>query len=128
MIDTKINLTGRKILVVEDNETSVFYYKAALKNTNAMTLWAKDGFEAVNLFKKNVRIDLVLMDLNMPEMDGFEATRQIKRLNPKVPVIVQSAFILSNEESKSYEAGCDEFLVKPVRLNVLLETIQKYLK
>ncbi len=128
MIDIEINLTGKNILVVEDNETSVFYYTAALKKTNATTIWAKNGREAIDFFKNNGNhIDLVLMDLNMPEMDGFEATRQIKMLNPAVPIIVQSAFILSDEETKSYEAGCDEFLVKPVRLSVLLEVVSKYL-
>ena len=124
----RLDLTGRKILVVEDNETSRYYYEAALKKSNAITLWAKNGLEAVSFFESEPDIELVLMDLNMPEMDGFEATRLIKKLNPNVPIVVQSAFILSGEEMKSFEAGCDEFLAKPIRLNQLLEIIEKYLK
>ncbi len=124
----RLDLSGRKILVVEDNETSRYYYEAALKKSNATTLWAKNGLEAVSFFERNPDVELVLMDLNMPEMDGFEATRLIKKLNPNVPIIVQSAFILSGEEMKSFEAGCDEFLAKPIRLNQLLEIIEKYLK
>lgn len=61
-------------------------------------------------------------------MDGFEATRQIKFMNPAIPIIVQSAFILSGEESKNYEAGCDDFIAKPVRLGTLITAIQKHLK
>ncbi len=123
----KIDLSGKTVLVVEDNETSRVYFEAALKKTNATALWAKNGVEAVNFFKKKTPIDLVLMDLNMPEMDGFEATRLIKEMKPDVPVIVQSAYILSGEEQKSYEAGCDEFLSKPIRLNNLLEAIVRHL-
>ncbi|WP_423127750.1 response regulator [Gaoshiqia sp. Z1-71] len=122
------DLTGRKILVVEDNDTSRYYYQVALTKSHANTLWAKNGIEALSLFEHNPDIDLVLMDLNMPEMDGYEATRLIKKLKPGIPVIVQSAFILSGEETKSYEAGCDEFLAKPVRLKLLMEAIGRYLK
>ena len=122
------DLTGRKILVVEDNDTSRYYYQVALNKSHANTLWAKNGIEALSLFEHNPDIDLVLMDLNMPEMDGYEATRLIKKLKPGIPVIVQSAFILSGEETKSYEAGCDEFLAKPVRLKLLMEAIGRYLK
>ena len=123
----KIDLSGKTVLVVEDNETSRVYFEAALKKTNADALWAKNGREAVDFFENDTPIDLVLMDLNMPEMDGFEATKLIKGIKPDVPIIVQSAYILSGEEQKSYEAGCDEFLSKPIRLNNLLEAIQRHL-
>ncbi len=123
----KIDLSGKTVLVVEDNEISRVYFEAALKKTNAKALWAKNGREAVDFFENETPIDLVLMDLNMPEMDGFEATRLIKKIKPNVPIIVQSAYILSGEEEKSYEAGCDEFLSKPIRLNNLLEAINRHL-
>ena len=124
----KVDLSGKTVLVVEDNETSRIYFEAALKKTKANALWAKNGKEAVDFFKKDDQIDLVLMDLNMPVMDGFEATRRIKKINPKVPVIVQSAYILAGEEQRSFEAGCDEFFAKPIRLSSLLEVIIRYLK
>ncbi len=127
MTAPKIDLSGKTVLVVEDNDTSRVYFEAALKKTNATALWAVNGREAVDMFKGTDKIDLILMDLNMPEMDGFEATRQIKAINSDVPIIVQSAYILSGEEQKSYEAGCDEFLSKPIRLNSLLETIARHL-
>jgi hypothetical protein len=124
----KPDFTGRTVLIVEDNETSSFYFEAALKKMNATTIWAKNGREAVDLFRENEQIDLVLMDLNMPEMDGFEATKMIKKIRPQVPVIVQSAYILSGEENRSFEAGGDEFLAKPIRLSMLVDTIMRFLK
>ncbi|MFV0376638.1 MAG: response regulator [Mangrovibacterium sp.] len=127
MLEAEMDLSGRKILIVEDNDTSRYYYQTALEQFNATSLWAKNGMEALNMFKTEPGIELVIMDLNMPEMDGFEATRQLKIMNPVIPVIVQSAFILSGEESKSYEAGCDDFIAKPVRLRTLMNAIQKHL-
>ncbi len=124
----KIDLTGKKILVVEDNETSLYYYQIALGRYNASSYWAKNGMEALSVVKSEPGIELIIMDLDMPEMDGFEATRQIKTMNPAIRIIVQSAFILSGEESKSYEAGCDYFMAKPVRLTALMNAIQKHLK
>ncbi|MGQ8338494.1 response regulator [Sunxiuqinia sp. A32] len=122
------DLSGKTVLVVEDNETSRIYFEAALKKTHVKALWAKNGREAIDVFQKEDKIDLILMDLNMPEMDGFEATRRIRKLDSDVPIIVQSAYILSGEEQKSYEAGCDEFLSKPIRLNNLLDAIYRHLK
>ncbi|WP_372772463.1 response regulator [Mangrovibacterium sp.] len=121
-------MTGKKILVVEDNETSLYYYQIALGRYNASSYWAKNGMEALSVVKSEPGIELIIMDLDMPEMDGFEATRQIKTMNPAIRIIVQSAFILSGEESKSYEAGCDYFMAKPVRLTALMNAIQKHLK
>ena len=128
MATFKPDFTGKTVLIVEDNETSSFYFEAALKKLNVTTIWAKDGKEAVDLFRQNEQIDLVLMDLNMPEMDGFEATKMMKKIRFKIPVIAQSAFILSGEENKSFEAGCDEFLSKPIRLSRLVDTITRHLK
>ena len=122
------NLTGKLVLIVEDNETSRYYFEAALKKLKADTIWAKNGKEGIDLFKANEQINLVLMDLNMPEMDGFEATKIMKSIRPEIPVIVQSAYILSGEENRSFEAGCDEFLAKPIRLNRLIDSISKHLK
>lgn len=123
----KPNLTGKLVLIVEDNETSRFYFEAALKKLKASTLWAKNGVEGLDFFTANEDISLVLMDLNMPEMDGFEATRKMKKIRPEIPIIVQSAYILSGEEARSFEAGCDEFLAKPIRLNLLVEAITRHL-
>lgn len=119
---------GKKILVVEDNDTSNIYFEAALRKTKAKLKWAKNGLDAVELVNANQDIDLILMDINMPKLDGIEATRIIKSMYPNIIIVVQTAFILSGEEKMCQEAGCDEFITKPIRLNYLLDTIDNYLK
>lgn len=118
---------GKTVLVVEDNETSNIYFEVALRKTKAHLIWAKNGFDAVEIVKNNDSIDLILMDINMPKMDGIEATRIIKSLYPNIIIVVQTAFILSGEERMCQEAGCDEFITKPIRLKYLLDTIDRYL-
>ncbi|MBV5314862.1 MAG: response regulator [Prolixibacteraceae bacterium] len=118
---------GKTVLIVEDNETSNIYFEAALRKTKANLIWAKNGLDAVEVVKKTERIDLILMDINMPKMDGIEATRIIKSLYPDIVIVVQTAFILSGEERLCQDAGCDEFITKPIRLKYLLDTINRYL-
>lgn len=114
------------ILVVEDVDTNKIFFDAALRRTNAKILWAKDGKEAITIFKDN-EIDLILMDLQLPIMDGYTATREIKKLNPSVPIIAQTAHVMSGEREKCMEAGCDDYLAKPIRLQILIDTLSKYL-
>lgn len=118
---------GKTVLIVEDNETSNVYFEAALRKTKANMIWAKNGLDAVNIVRNNSQIDLILMDINMPKMDGIEATRIIKTEFPNIVIVVQTAFILSGEERMCQEAGCDEFITKPIRLKYLLDTVNRYL-
>jgi CheY-like chemotaxis protein len=118
---------GKSVLIVEDNDTSNIYFEAALRKTKAKLIWAKNGKDAVDIVKSNPLIDLILMDINMPKMDGIEATRIIKLLYPEIIIVVQTAFILSGEEGLCQEAGCDEFITKPIRLKFLLDTLNRYL-
>lgn len=125
--DATYSWDGKTVLIVEDNETSNIYFEAALRKTNATLIWAKNGQDAVAIVKNNDKIDLILMDINMPKMDGIEATRIIKKLYPHIIIVVQTAFILSGEERMCQDAGCDEFITKPIRLKYLLDTINRYL-
>jgi len=125
--DTTYSWLGKTILIVEDNETSNIYFEAALRKTQAVLIWAKNGLDAVEMVKNNSQINLILMDINMPKLDGIEATRIIKGMNPEIIIVVQTAFILSGEERMCQEAGCDEFITKPIRLKYLLDTINRYL-
>lgn len=125
--DTTYSWSGKTILIVEDNETSNIYFEAALRKTQAVLMWAKNGYDAVEIVKNNNNIDLILMDINMPKLDGIEATRIIKGIYPEIVIVVQTAFILSGEERLCQEAGCDEFITKPIRLKYLLDTINRYL-
>ena len=125
--DATYSWAGKTVLIVEDNETSNIYFEAALRKTKANLIWAKNGLEAVETAKSNANIDLILMDINMPKMDGIEATKIIKSIYPDIVIVVQTAFILSGEERMCQEAGCDEFITKPIRLKYLLDTINRYL-
>jgi len=120
------NWGDKVILVVEDVDTNKIFFDAALRKTKATILWAKDGKEAIDLFRDNV-VDLVLMDLQLPIMDGYTATREIKVINPDIPVIAQTAHVMSGEREKCMEAGCDDYLAKPIRLQILINTLSKYL-
>ena len=120
------NWEDKTILVVEDVDTNKIFFDAALRRTKAKTLWAKDGQEAIDMFRDN-KIDLVLMDLQLPVMDGYTATREIKKINPDIPVIAQTAHVMSGEREKCMEVGCNDYLAKPIRLQILIETLSKYL-
>ncbi len=120
------NWESKNILVVEDVDTNKIFFDAALRRTKAKILWAKDGQEAIDMFKAN-QIDLVLMDLQLPVMDGYTATREIKKINPDVPIIAQTAHVMSGEREKCMEAGCNDYLAKPIRLQILIDTLSKYL-
>jgi signal transduction histidine kinase len=122
------DLTGKLILVAEDDSSNYLFIESFLKQTKAIVLWAKDGMEAADLFLKNRNIELVLMDIRMPNMNGIEATREIRRFDKKVPVIALTAYAFTNDREKSLEAGCNDYLSKPVRLETLIEILNKYLR
>lgn len=116
------------ILIAEDEETNFIYLETALVKTNASIIRAKDGREAVEAVKVNPGIDLILMDIKMPEMNGLEATRSIKSFRKDVTVIAQTAFAMDEDKRNCAAVGCDDFLAKPIRYKVLLDTLGKYLK
>jgi two-component system cell cycle response regulator DivK len=117
----------KKILIAEDTEANYLYLVEALRKTEVKILRARNGKEAVDLAKENDDIDLVLMDINMPEMDGFEATELIKEHKRKLPVIAQTALNISEVENKAKRAGCDDIIFKPVKLKLFLKIIGKFL-
>jgi hypothetical protein len=89
-------------------------------------LKAGTGVEAVEACRQNPDIDLILMDINMPEMSGYEATRQIREFNKKVVIIAQTAFGLSGDSEKAIDAGCNDYIAKPIKKEELLTLIHKY--
>jgi CheY-like chemotaxis protein len=118
----KGNIIINSILVAEDDEINFFYLKALLKqNTTAEIIHASNGLEALEIFQKNPHIGLILMDIKMPVMDGLEATRQIKAINRKIPVIAITAYAMAGDEARIADAGCDYYLTKPINKKLLLE-------
>ncbi|OFX60650.1 MAG: hypothetical protein A2066_08235 [Bacteroidetes bacterium GWB2_41_8] len=116
------------ILIAEDVESNFLYVKAVLSKLNANVFWAKNGIEAVDICEKEATMDLVFMDLQMPEMNGYEATRILKKKYPNLPIIAQTAFAMSDDREKALDAGCDDYLAKPIKSKDLLTIAEKYLK
>jgi len=114
------------IMIAEDDESSFLYLESVFKKKDIQLLRAKNGISAVELCREHPEIALVLMDLKMPLMDGFEATRQIKTFRNNLPVFAITAFALSGDERKALEAGCDEYLAKPLKAGILMKKIEKY--
>jgi signal transduction histidine kinase/CheY-like chemotaxis protein len=117
---------GLKVLIAEDDQTSYFFLEEIFVDLKYDILLAKTGLEAIRIFKETQDIDLILMDIKMPEMDGIEACRRIKNLNPNVPVFMQSAYTQPADKQKAIQAGCDEYITKPIMKKNLISLISKY--
>ena len=117
------------ILIVEDEDVNHIFLKLLLKQSklNLKTLHAKNGLEAVEICRNNPDIDLVLMDIRMPVMDGNEAIREIRKFNKNLIIIVQSAFVQTKDKEKAFLSGCNDFISKPLDGNKLLKILNKYL-
>ncbi len=123
----KYNWENKLILIVEDIIPNYEFIKAAISKTKARIMWAKNGRLAVEMCKDNDDINLILMDIKLPELDGYEATRQIKAFRPNIPIIAQTAYVMTNEKGKVLQAGCDDLITKPIQINILLSTVNKYI-
>jgi len=118
---------GKTILVVEDEEFNRIYFEELLNHLQCKVLVASNGLEAIDICKKHNDIDLVLMDIKMPLMDGYETTQTIKKLRPNLPIIAQTAFAMLGDKNKSLENGCDDYISKPVKKDVFIKLLQKHL-
>mgnify|MGYP000111297730 FL=1 len=126
MIDR--NWSDKVILIAEDEQINFVFLKAVFKHTGATILEAKNGREAIEIcMDQDHDIDIVLMDIKMPDIDGLEATREIKKVNPELYVIAQTAYTFKEDQERAEEAGCDDFLAKPIRPVNLLAIVDKYL-
>jgi PAS domain S-box-containing protein len=115
-----------KILIAEDDDVSEMLIAINLKEFGKEILKARTGMEAVEACRQNTNIDLVLMDIRMPEMGGHEAVRQIRQFNTDVIIIAQTAYGLSGDRDKAIEAGCNDYIAKPIKKEELMGLIQKY--
>lgn len=116
--------SNRVVLITEDEEVNFFYLKTLLKKTQARILRAKNGKEAVDIISEyKGDIDLVLMDINMPVMDGYEAMRIIKSRHPDLPIIAQTAYTLNNDRHKCLKAGFNDYIAKPINKVALFRLV-----
>lgn len=118
------------VLIVEDEEVNYLYLETILEenvNQNFNVLHAKHGLEAIEFCKENTDINIILMDLKMPILNGFEATKKIKEFLPTMPIIAQTAYSTEEDRKKAISYGCDDFISKPIAEDDLLKLINNYL-
>ena len=116
------------ILIAEDEKNNFIYLNEIIKRTGALVLEAKNGIEAVDIVKNNPEINLILMDILMPELDGYAAAKQVKAIRPGLPIIAQTAFTMHRKQKeKSLKAGCDAYIYKPFEPPELLELISNFI-
>lgn len=119
--------TTKTVLIAEDEESNFMLLEEMLFKSGINIIKAVNGIDAYELCKSNPHIDLVLMDLKMPKMDGFEATMRIKELLPDLPIIAQTAFISEADRNRAIECGCSDFIIKPINKKILLSKINEQL-
>ena len=123
----KPDLKNRNILIAEDVPANYRLLSSVLKGTFAKLTWVKNGQQAVETILNSEDFDLVLMDLRMPVMDGYKATKHIKSINPKIPIIALTAFAIDGDMEKALNAGCDDYLSKPISIPQLYDKINFFL-
>ena len=117
----------RTILLAEDEESNYRLMKTILERNNFNIIHAEHGKKAVEIYESGREVDLIIMDIKMPLMDGYEATRIIKKISPTIPIIAITAFAFESDREKALNAGCNDYLSKPVRGETLLAMIEKYI-
>ena len=123
----EINWNNKVILIAEDSVLNYTYLEAILQRTNVKLMWAKDGKEAVDMCRENKDIDIVLMDIKMPVLDGLNAIKEIKKFRKDLPIIVQTAYAMPEDRERSFKAGSDDYLTKPLNATELFNTISKFM-
>ncbi len=124
--DESGQIKNLKILIAEDEETSDLLLTAMLKEISREVIHARTGGETVDACRNNPDLDLILMDIRMPGLNGYDATRQIRKFNKEIIIIAQTAYALSGDRQKAIDTGCNEYLSKPIDKDELLRLMHKY--
>jgi PAS domain S-box-containing protein len=125
-VQKPIDWSYKKCLIVDDNKDVLIYLNRILIDTGVSVITARSGFEAIELIKAISDIDVVLLDMQMPEMNGIEATKEIRKIRKNLPIIAQTAFIFEDDKDIILEAGCDACLIKPIRKEHLLTVMSDF--
>jgi CheY-like chemotaxis protein len=116
-----------RILVVEDEKYNFTLLKYIFEKEGQEIVWARNGEEAVNLFMEDGRFDLILMDIKMPVMNGFETTRKIRASGSNIPVIAVTAYAMHDDRERCLEAGCNDVITKPLHREEILNLVRKWI-
>jgi len=122
-----LNLKDKTIIVAEDQDMNFILINKILEQTKATIIRAVDGEDLIKIIKENNNIDLMLIDISMPNIDGFEATKIIRKLGIKTPIIAQTALSENYEKDKAIEVGCNDFIEKPIFKDKLFKILSKYI-
>jgi two-component system, cell cycle response regulator DivK len=114
------------VLVAEDDDFNFLVIETLLSSENYLVFRAKNGEEAVHYFKTHNDISLILMDIQMPVMDGLTATEEIRKLNKNIPIVIQTSFAPDIVKEKAFESGCTDFITKPFSADKLIPKVKEY--
>lgn len=117
------------ILIADDETLNYMFYREVLDQEKYDLVYVDNGNDAINTLKeKGSSINLILMDMKMPVMDGFIATKEIRKFNNDIPIIAQTAYAFKDDIENALKAGCNDFISKPIHEEVLISKIEKYIK
>ena len=122
--ESGVSLKNLSVIVAEDDETSRMFFEIILKNHVKRITYTITGKETIEKFRENPDTDIILMDIKMPDMNGYDATREIRKFNKDVIIIAQTAHGLAGDKDKALEAGCDDYIAKPIQKELLFEKIR----
>jgi PAS domain S-box-containing protein len=127
-IDENINynFNNKSILIVEDDVYNAEYLKEILSNTGFRIIHTLYGKDAIDI-SLNSELDMILMDINLPDINGYEASKQIRRQRPKLKIIAQTAYAASEDKKRAFDAGCNDYISKPLKRDILLSMINKHM-
>jgi CheY-like chemotaxis protein len=126
LVNTMQLTLKKRILIAEDEDFNFQLFEAILADQNIQIVRARNGKEAIQIFENNPDLDLILMDLKMPILTGYEAIEQIRRINTKIPIIAQTAYTSKDDINKAMALGCNSYLIKPIQVDALFEVMQAY--
>lgn len=121
------NLENINVLIVEDDYYNMEFLRRILVKSGAIVYLAHCGEEAVEKIKENKQIKIVLMDIRLPDINGFETTQRIKALKPNIPIIAQTAYAMYNDKELCLKNGCDDYISKPLDVDILFKKINQYI-
>lgn len=116
------------ILIVEDESLNSELLEVLLKRKKISYLLAVDGLEAIEMFKKHPEIDLVLLDIKLPNLNGEAVLIKMKELRPDVPIVVQTAYVFEEDKKRFFDIGCDDYISKPLNKELFYEILSRWLK
>ena len=120
-------MSHKSILIAEDNDLNYLIINKMLTSLNIDIIRAENGLKAVEYCKDHEEISLILMDIKMPVMDGYEATQEIRKFRPDLPIVAQTAHAMEYDRDAAFKIGCNDYLTKPIVRDQLIKVVKKYL-